>query len=535
MHLQQCLHPVRIFNKYTKEFQYVPCGKCESCRNAHSSLWTKRLDMERKSWKYCLFVTLTYSPEHLPTLSFLASGSVACCQQHGVFSPDKQIFFRDVVADLRSDLSNMYISQDTYARNISWLQNNCKQGIGILSRYHCQLFIKRLRKNLKNAIKSKYKDSSFQDYLVRYAIAGEYGETTYRPHYHCLFFFSSEKEAAEIESCVRQSWKLGLVDSSFVANSNARYVAAYLNGFANLPKVFQYREVRPFLLTSKCPPIGTLSYDDQEVREMFDSASPTQIVVNNAGNSVIDVPLWRCYKDRLFPRLPYFSQFSHTDRIALYRAFERLSNEVGIESASGFADFMVYHYHVGGFNRFYLQIYHDYIDTFLHYKNETSDVRDFLVRWCYVSARVFHQSCMMCIPIVDYISKIETFYDNVEKYNLRQYFKFQQDYSLDWSASSLIGMDRLYLSSLIALQPEDISMADRQILEGYGVDLKRFLNEDDSIRKKYQYTLVPDIQQDFLAWSGSSIALSNKLTKNKKKNDYLKKQDSPALYNLSNF
>lgn len=144
MHLQQCLSPVRIFNKYANEFQYVPCGKCEACRNARSSYWVQRLREERKAWKYCLFVTLTYSPDSLPKLKFSRDLRVAFISDSNSFDGVLPLFeFRD---DLDKKLSNGQISDFDYNRNLSWIQRNGSVGLGHLSVRHVQLFVKRLRK-----------------------------------------------------------------------------------------------------------------------------------------------------------------------------------------------------------------------------------------------------------------------------------------------------------------------------------------------------------------------------------------------------
>jgi len=66
--LETCQHPKRIINPYTHEVVYVPCRECEVCKFKRASDWTVRLELERKSHKYCLFITLTYDPRFRPTL-----------------------------------------------------------------------------------------------------------------------------------------------------------------------------------------------------------------------------------------------------------------------------------------------------------------------------------------------------------------------------------------------------------------------------------------------------------------------------------
>ena len=51
---------------------YVPCGVCEDCRRKLAQQWSFRinaefLDLKRRGWNVA-FCTLTYAPEHLPTI-----------------------------------------------------------------------------------------------------------------------------------------------------------------------------------------------------------------------------------------------------------------------------------------------------------------------------------------------------------------------------------------------------------------------------------------------------------------------------------
>ena len=70
MHLLSCEHPQRVYNKYSQEYVWVPCGKCNICKNRRAAHYTELLERERSQHLFTFFVTLTYSDEHLPMLSF---------------------------------------------------------------------------------------------------------------------------------------------------------------------------------------------------------------------------------------------------------------------------------------------------------------------------------------------------------------------------------------------------------------------------------------------------------------------------------
>lgn len=58
----RCSHPIFIGN------QIVPCGHCLNCRKSRINSWSTRLKLEYETYnRRALFITLTYSPEFLPS------------------------------------------------------------------------------------------------------------------------------------------------------------------------------------------------------------------------------------------------------------------------------------------------------------------------------------------------------------------------------------------------------------------------------------------------------------------------------------
>lgn len=98
---------------------------------------------------------------------------------------------------------------------------------------HLQLFFKRVRK---------------AGYKVRYYAVGEYGSTTYRPHYHVLLF-------GEVpENVLRSSWDYGQIHIGKVTQASVMYCLGYLvNGKHGLMKKGR---VKPFAVMSRRPGLG---------------------------------------------------------------------------------------------------------------------------------------------------------------------------------------------------------------------------------------------------------------------------------------
>lgn len=82
---------------------------------------------------------------------------------------------------------------------------------GSLSVVHVQLFLKRLRRALSPRV-------------VRYYVVGEYGDETFRPHYHAALFGVSE---LELETVTR-SWGLGHCLGGSLTVQSAAYIVGYV-------------------------------------------------------------------------------------------------------------------------------------------------------------------------------------------------------------------------------------------------------------------------------------------------------------------
>lgn len=54
----------------------VPCGKCPICVQKYQNSWTIRIIEEFKNWPVSTFLTLTYSPENVPTMVQQSTGEI---------------------------------------------------------------------------------------------------------------------------------------------------------------------------------------------------------------------------------------------------------------------------------------------------------------------------------------------------------------------------------------------------------------------------------------------------------------------------
>lgn len=124
---------------------------------------------------------------------------------------------------------------------------------------------------------------------IRYYAVGEYGSTTYRPHYHVLLFGDVSDDV------IRSSWNLGLVHIGLVTQASVMYCLGYLVN-AKAPLMNHHR-VRPFSLMSRKPGLGA-SYLSPEMLEWHHSGRKNFTLVDG-----VERRLPRYYKTKIFSKI----------------------------------------------------------------------------------------------------------------------------------------------------------------------------------------------------------------------------------------
>lgn len=222
----QCLQPICI------KGQLMPCGKCPACLRNRQNDWVFRLNEELKIAPYSYFFTLTYRDDDLPLI-----GSVK------------------------------------YKFDFPCL---CKRDI--------QLFMKRLRKNIKEKIK--------------YHVVGEYGPQTLRPHYHGLLFSFVPIDETLFVSCWSKSdLKFDVFEPAFT-RSAAGYVSKYICAVPFLPDFIKESDkcIKPFTLCSNGLGLSYLETNPELVKKKLDQ-DETFVVLDG-----IKMPMPRYYIDKLYPK-----------------------------------------------------------------------------------------------------------------------------------------------------------------------------------------------------------------------------------------
>lgn len=200
----------------------IPCGKCIGCRLEYSRQWANRCILEMQYHDEAWFVTFTYNDEHVPQ----------------TYSSDQET--GEALLPLMT-----------------------------LSKRDVQLALKRIRKRFEND-------------RIRYFLAGEYGSTTFRPHYHAILFglhlhdivsYSQNFRGDVLYNspslsacwCDNSGQSMGHVVVAKCTWETCAYVARYTAKKTGVNDGVAYDMlglVRPFTLMSRKPGIGRQYFED---------------------------------------------------------------------------------------------------------------------------------------------------------------------------------------------------------------------------------------------------------------------------------
>lgn len=368
--LDRCLHPVRVVSP-DGSVSYYPCGKCESCQQSHASRWRSRLFCHLNSGnRNAVFITLTYSNEHLPIVHLDPNDSnrILYISRTKLCSGSTQRFKRVICEDTFSSSHSPYVStfnnplirdyfvsrlEDGKSLKFPHIVKNRKPNsivydktnrFAICLKKDVQDFIKRLRVTLQRDPRFACFDTRFE-----YFVCSEYGPKTFRPHYHGILFFRSSALARLLDvDFILSVWqksgnlskkaKSECVKRINSASGVASYVSQYVTSDSSLPFPLKVPAFSPFHLQSKSIAIGSEAFDPESIPAMFEKANLTFHVdyFDKKSNEYVsyDSPYPSSSFRRFFPRFKFSSLI---DNSTLARIFYRICS---FKSESDFPDFV---------------------------------------------------------------------------------------------------------------------------------------------------------------------------------------------------
>lgn len=337
-----CYNPIRVKNpkidfnaKYDKAFLYVPCGKCESCKNRKRSDILVRLYfslLHYQSVGGCAhYITLTYSDDNLPYI--VINGRKKAC----------------------------------------------------FSRADIQKYLKRLRVNLQRKL-------NITD--TQYYVASEFGGSTHRPHYHMIFFHDNFAKSLSVNNFLCRDWKLGFTKLGNLSNgivtsiSALQYCSKYVTKdvitdeyFQNISSTIPKSELRhfsPFSLYSKDLGFIGIDFADKTLLEAGFCKLPCKEGFNIVRSPrYFDIKLYYYKTLNINGNIQYFPTKKGYEvlnkRVALYKEVISNNIEVFFNYPNIPSEFLIKNYHYETFNSFtdfqidfFRKIDYD-VDSFINY------------------------------------------------------------------------------------------------------------------------------------------------------------------------
>lgn len=472
-----CEHPIRVFNKYTQEYVWTPCGKCNSCKNRRAMMFTEACERERSVSKFTMFVTLTYSETALPVYNFTGGfdsvDDLANFKYTGCLISSRE---RDLeVLEVNNDLFDEQSDRDLFEYFLT------NKGIPYASKSDIQLFHKRLNKWFFNNVTHKYQN-------FRFFLVSELGSTTLRPHFHSLYFVNDSEVARRFEEGVLSCWKYGRTDTQYVENSACSYVAQYINKLSDLPSFYKACAIRPFYLASRNPFIGNLHKYAQSDEEIFHGSVVQTFTCGKKDSQPVLSQLDKSIENRLFPKCYGFKSLSDPLRVELYSISSRFASK----SFRGFQE-RIRHFLYGQDKYDNLEIcgigYSEYINTLSCYdvsfkmsdlyfllKKMVDGFSEVGINWLrrtyYLSRKVINNALRFGVSIFAYVQKIDEYYSKKELYLLKLMYNFQSEY-LSHEENDLYDIQLMYPEYL---RINGFTLGD--ILKEYCPDDVRVMHQD---------------------------------------------------------
>lgn len=313
--LSECLHPVKVSNKYTNSIIYTPCGHCYSCLKNKSNRDTALAMNIASNFKYCYFVWLSYEDRYLPYLEVTSISPLDETRSNYTFTSidrnlcipvpnGKDRIIRDDSFSFTHSMTSFEYKDiivkshgryDFLRKSVVYPHfEDCDNRIPYCNTSDCQKFLKRLRFHSKN----KYNEE------IRFYGVSEYGPRTYRPHWHLLLFFNSDELASVIQQLVHESWSYGRTTCELSRGGSASYVASYVNSNVCLPTLYiQHKEIRARSLHSKGYGNNHVFPTQASIHELDKMSS---LLLNgeriSVNGEVKQIYPSRSYKHTVFPR-----------------------------------------------------------------------------------------------------------------------------------------------------------------------------------------------------------------------------------------
>lgn len=433
MHLFNCLDPVAV-KDHDGNIRYVPCGKCDYCRYVRSLSRIDRATNELRKHKYALLLTLTYHDALLPLLSINRDYNYIYFSSHDdcdsfCHTDDGLVYSYKIPSD----------AEDELYRSIEKKYG----GIPVLYKPDVQSFIKRLRASIMYKLCHNNKDLYNEYFKITYVYCGEYGPSSYRPHYHVELMFDAPELLEFCSKNIYSLWSFGNCSQRVINTSteDSHYCAQYANSINRLPSIYKQKMVAPFYETSRNGTFGFAKISAEEVERVFRSGSSETVVQDMLSGECqsVSTPVYLARK--LFPTFSGCSLLSSRDILRLLR----LCDECGVTKPKDLEP-LLYHLSLDIKNTTSLGLWFqvflsshdpslnsDSPESFDYLKQSLYDRRLLnLARSIFYCNNAYKRLCDVFDEDLSYcVSRTLLYLDNLQKYKLQNQLEFEDEFYSD--------------------------------------------------------------------------------------------------------
>lgn len=216
-----CLHPIQV-TCADGSSRFVPCRQCAYCRVHAADALSQLGTLELLDNPFSLFVTLTYRNRDVPKATLMYEGNICNLVDTDTGEILTRQFHKLEDRKFLGKISKNYVKRFPSYFSIGQ--------IPVLTISHIQQYIARMRERFRRKFGKKY--------FFRYLYCAEYGETTFRPHFHVIFLCKSENARAFLHENACECWDFGNVVSKYYSGNNACYLTSYMSGSACISPIY---------------------------------------------------------------------------------------------------------------------------------------------------------------------------------------------------------------------------------------------------------------------------------------------------------
>lgn len=406
-----CTHSRYIFNRYSRKFVLVSCGKCESCRQEQAARRSNRIRNHSKDGYVTLFCTLTYAPDFLPYVykSDLKTGEsfVYVWRKYDIrhyrgreikYKPSEPVARVSLYDDSRFDCTGIKSPRggdpDTFS---------------VIVYSDIKKFFKRLRINLK-----RYYGIEQQ---ISYFSCCEYGPLTHRAHSHLLIRCPS-CYVKEVSASIVKSWpyadRARTEKYIEIAKDAASYVSSYVNCGNSLPEVLTSHAFRQKHSYSKDYGCSLQCFSLDSLLQKYERRDFSYTIVQTIDGVKrnVDIPIPEYVVNRYFPKFKGYFLLSPDEIRELLSVPLGLASAISSKCVDSDIEMSYSLDEVQKLRVRFLNIYDKYFKSVYHSFNRFLDEYPCLYvdfRTAYMSY-LNHQTYETVLPLTGF----EHFYENIQ-------------------------------------------------------------------------------------------------------------------------